>query len=142
VDESETGSANLFGPAAKPPVRAADQWRGLGGTGTLHDRNAARQERCFSTPGTAASHTGNRRFSTIPRVPHLRPPSIDRGVAAFLWAAGFGLFIYFGLVAVTVDGVIAGILAALAFGAIFLFVRIFGENEPRRQQARSRGTPR
>ena len=75
-------------------------------------------------------------------MPHLRPPSIDHGVASFLWAAGLGLFIYFGLVAVTVDKAIAAIVAALAFGAIFLFVRIFGENEPRRQQARSRGTPR
>ena len=74
-------------------------------------------------------------------MPHLRPPSIDRGVSSFLWAAGLGLYIYFGLVAVTVDGAIAGIVAALSFCAIFLFVRIFGENEPR-QQTRSRGTPR
>ena len=74
-------------------------------------------------------------------MPHLRPPSIDHGVASFLWAAGLGLFIYFGLVAVTIDGTIAAIVAALSFGAIFLFVRIFGEDEPR-QQIRSRDTPR
>jgi hypothetical protein len=75
-------------------------------------------------------------------VPHLRPPSIDRGVASFLWAAGLGLYVYFGLVAVAVDGAIAAIVAALAFAAIFLFVRIYGEDEPRRQQTRSRDTPR
>jgi hypothetical protein len=64
-------------------------------------------------------------------MPHLRPPSIDRGISSFLWAAGFGLFIYLGLVAVGTNQGVAVILAALSFGAIFLFVRIFGEEELR-----------
>jgi hypothetical protein len=62
---------------------------------------------------------------------HLRMPSIDQGVASFLWAVGFGLFIYFGLVAVGTKQGVAVILAALSFGAIFLFVQIFGDEELR-----------
>jgi membrane protein implicated in regulation of membrane protease activity len=64
-------------------------------------------------------------------VPHLRPPSIDHGVASFLWAAGFGMFIYLGLVAVGISQADGVILAALSFAAIFLYVRIFGEQELR-----------
>jgi hypothetical protein len=64
-------------------------------------------------------------------VPHLRPPSIDHGVASFLWAVGFGMFIYLGLVAVGISQGDAVILAGLSFGAIFLYVRIFGEREIR-----------
>jgi hypothetical protein len=74
-------------------------------------------------------------------VPHLRPPSIAPGVSAFLWAVGFGLFIYLGLVGVGVSQALAVILAGLSFGAIFLFVRIFGEEELR-QPTRSRGDSR
>ena len=74
-------------------------------------------------------------------MPHLRPPSIDRGVSSFLWAAGFGLFIWLGLVAVGISQALAVILAGLSFGAIFLFVRIFGDEELR-QPTRSRGDAR
>ena len=72
-------------------------------------------------------------------MPHLRPPSIDRGVSSFLWAAGFGLFIWLGLVAVGMSQALAVILAGLSFCAIFLFVRIFGDEELR--QPRSREEP-
>jgi hypothetical protein len=64
-------------------------------------------------------------------VPHLRLPAIDQGVRAFLWAAFFGLYVYLGLVAVGITQGVAVILAALSFGAIFLFVRIFGDQELR-----------
>ena len=37
---------------------------------------------------------------------HLRPPSIAPGVSAFLWAFGFGLFIW-GMVATTVPLILA-----------------------------------
>jgi len=64
-------------------------------------------------------------------VPHLRPPSIDRGISAFLWAAGLGFYVYLGLVAVGTTRALAVILAGLSFCAIFLFVRIFGDQELR-----------
>ena len=59
---------------------------------------------------------------------HLRPPSIDRGITSFLWALGLGLFIWLGLLAVGVGQGTALLLALLSFGAIFLFVRIYGED--------------
>ena len=71
-------------------------------------------------------------------VPHLRPPSIDHGVISFVWGLGLGLFIWGGLLAVGVSRATSFILAALAACAIFLYVRIFGEERPRRQAARSR----
>ncbi len=67
---------------------------------------------------------------------HLRPPSIDHGVASFLWAFGLGLFICLGLVAVGVSPATAVILAGVSAGAIFLYVRVFGEEEPRRPKRR------
>ena len=58
---------------------------------------------------------------------HLRPPSIDRGVVSFLWAAFFFLFLWLGLIAVGVSKGTAFVLAAVAGGAIFLYVRVFGD---------------
>jgi L-asparagine transporter-like permease len=73
----------------------------------------------------------------MPQVP--RPPSIDHGVVSFLWALGFGVYIYFGSLAVGVHAGPAFIFAALAGFAIFVVVRVFGEETPqRRQAARSR----
>jgi membrane protein implicated in regulation of membrane protease activity len=69
-------------------------------------------------------------------VPHIpRPPSIAHGVVAFLWALGLGAFIYFGSVAVGVSKGTAFLFAALAAFAIFLFVRVYGEETPPRRQA-------
>ena len=65
-----------------------------------------------------------------------RPPSFDHGLISFLWAIGFGAFIYFGSLAVGVSSGTAFIFAALAAVAIFFFVRVFGENVPPRRQAR------
>ncbi len=63
---------------------------------------------------------------------HFRPPSIDHGVVSFLWALGFFLFLWFGLRAVDVSNGPAFVLAAVAGFLIFLFVRVYGEDEPRR----------
>jgi hypothetical protein len=61
---------------------------------------------------------------------HLRPPSIDPGVTSFLWAFFLGLFIWGGLLAIGVSQGTALVLALLSFGAIFLFVRLAGHDEP------------
>jgi hypothetical protein len=58
---------------------------------------------------------------------HLRPPSIDRGVVAFLWATFFFLYLWLGMIAVGVSKGLAFVLAALAAGAIFLYVRVYGD---------------
>ena len=58
------------------------------------------------------------------------PPSIDPGVVAFLWALLLGLFVYFGLKAIGTTGATAIVLALLSFAAIWLFVRLRGEDKP------------
>jgi len=67
---------------------------------------------------------------------HLRSPSVDHGVQSFLWALVFFLFLWFGMLAVGVSGATAFVLAVVLGVLIFLFVRIFGEEELARPQAR------
>jgi drug/metabolite transporter (DMT)-like permease len=69
----------------------------------------------------------------MPHVP--RPPSVDHGVISFLWGVGLGAYIYFGSLAVGVSSGTAFIFSALAAFAIFLFVRVFGEETPPRRYA-------
>ncbi len=61
-----------------------------------------------------------------------RPPSVDHGVVSFLWALGFAAFIWLGLRAVEVSNGPAFVVACVAGFLIFLFVRVYGEDEPRR----------
>jgi hypothetical protein len=61
---------------------------------------------------------------------HLRPPSIDKGVLAFLWAFGLGLYLWLGMMAVGVGKGESFVLSAVAAGAIFLYVRVYGEERP------------
>jgi hypothetical protein len=61
-------------------------------------------------------------------------PSIDQGVQAFAWAVFFFLILWFGMLAVGVSGATAFILALVLGGAIFLFVRLTGEDVPGRQR--------
>jgi hypothetical protein len=63
---------------------------------------------------------------------HLRPPSVDKGVSAFFWAFGFFLYIWIGQLALGIGKGSAFVLAAVAGGAIFLFIRLFGEGGARR----------
>ena len=63
---------------------------------------------------------------------HLRPPSIDHGITSFLWALFFGLFIWIGGRAVGFSGAVTFIAGAVVGFVTFLFVRVYGEEEPRR----------
>ena len=67
---------------------------------------------------------------------HLRPPSVDHGVQAFIWAVVFFLFLWFGMRAVGVSQATAFVLALVLGLLIFLFVRIFGEEDLAKPQAR------
>lgn len=69
---------------------------------------------------------------------HLRPPSIDQGVVALIWAVVLGAYVYFGLVAVGATGATAIVLALVSFAAIWLFVRLRGEDRPVRRAGRRR----
>ena len=63
---------------------------------------------------------------------HLRPPSIDPGVTSFVWAFVLGVLLWGFLLAVGVSKPASFIIAALAACAIFVYVRRYGEDEPRR----------
>ncbi|HET8606118.1 MAG TPA: hypothetical protein VFL66_03715 [Gaiellaceae bacterium] len=63
---------------------------------------------------------------------HFRPPSVDHGVISFLWGIALGIFIWFGLRAIGVGNAESFMIAAVSAFAIFLFVRVYGEDEPRR----------
>ncbi|HLF67778.1 MAG TPA: hypothetical protein VI503_00430 [Gaiellaceae bacterium] len=63
---------------------------------------------------------------------HLRMPSIDRGVQAFVWALVFFLILWLGALALDVAGGTAFVLSLVAAGAIFLLVRTRGGDEPAR----------
>ena len=62
---------------------------------------------------------------------HLRAPSIDQGVQAFVWAVVFFLILWVGMLAVGVSGGTAFILSLVAAAAIFLLVRVRGDDTPR-----------
>ena len=76
------------------------------------------------------------RVRAMPHVP--RPPSVDHGVISFLWALVFGVFLWLGMAAVGVSSATAFIVAAVAAFVIFLYVRVYGEDTPRRQAASPR----
>jgi hypothetical protein len=57
---------------------------------------------------------------------HLRMPSIDKGVQAFVWALVFFLYLWLGALAVGFAGGTSFVLALLAGAAAFLFIRLRG----------------
>jgi hypothetical protein len=61
---------------------------------------------------------------------HLRMPSIDQGVQAFVWAVVFFLYLWLGMLAVGVSGATAFILALVSAAAIWLLVRTRGDERP------------
>jgi hypothetical protein len=88
----------------------------------------------FFWSGAGVSHTaGPRRAGSLgSRAMHFRPPSIDHGITSFLWALFFGLFIWIGGQAVGFGGAVTFIAGCVGGFLIFLFVRVYGEDEPRR----------
>ena len=60
---------------------------------------------------------------------HLRLPAIEPGVKAFVWALLLSLYIWGFMLAVGVDKGTSTVLGLIAFAAIFLCVRIWGESE-------------
>ena len=64
-------------------------------------------------------------------MPHFRLPSISQGFAAFVWGLFFGVFIWAGSLSVGVSGGTAFIIGGVAGFLIFLYVRVYGADEPR-----------
>ena len=71
-----------------------------------------------------------------PRPP--RPPSIDQGVIALMWAVGLAIYIYFGLIAVGASGATAFVIALVSLAGIWLLVRLRGEDTPVRRRPNRR----
>ena len=65
-------------------------------------------------------------------MPHLRFPAIAPGVQAFIWALIFAVYIWAFSVGVGVDSAVAGIVGAVAGAAVFMLVRLYGEDLTRR----------
>ncbi|MEX2645607.1 MAG: hypothetical protein WD249_05025 [Gaiellaceae bacterium] len=63
---------------------------------------------------------------------HLRPPSFDHGTVSGMWAVGLGLYVFLGLLAIGIVLGTAVVVAVVAIGLIFLYVRLYGEDEVRR----------
>jgi hypothetical protein len=61
---------------------------------------------------------------------HLRAPSVDKGVQAFIWALVFFLFLFFGMRSIGVEGATALVLSGIASFVIFLIVRTRGDHRP------------
>ena len=61
---------------------------------------------------------------------HLRAPSVDKGVQAFVWALVFFLFLFFGMRLIGVEGTTALVLSGVAAFVIFLLVRTRGDRPP------------
>jgi len=64
---------------------------------------------------------------------HLRMPSIDQGVQAFIWTLVFFLFMWLGALAIGVSGAIAFIVSLVLACGIFLLVRTRGGDYPGRR---------
>ena len=62
---------------------------------------------------------------------HLRMPSIDRGVQAFVWAVVFFLYLWLGALAVGFAGGTSFVLSLLVGAAVWLLVRTRGGERPR-----------
>jgi Flp pilus assembly protein TadB len=65
-----------------------------------------------------------------------RPPSVDHGVVSFLWAFGLGVLLWGFLLAIGMSKPSAFIVAVVAACVIFVYVRLYGEDEPRRRTPR------
>jgi hypothetical protein len=63
---------------------------------------------------------------------HLRPPSIAHGVVSFIWAVVFFVLIWIGGTALGFGEAMSFIVGAVAGFLIFVFVRVYGEDEPGR----------
>ena len=61
---------------------------------------------------------------------HLRAPSIDQGVHAFVWSLVFFLYMWLGALAIDVPGGVAFVVSLVTAAGIFLFVRTRGGDWP------------
>ena len=73
---------------------------------------------------------------------HLRAPSIAHGVVSFIWALLLGVLLWGFMLGVGISKATSFIVAAVVGFGIFLYVRVYGEEEPRRQPTNQRDRAR
>jgi hypothetical protein len=74
----------------------------------------------------------------VGRMPHPpRPPALSHGTAAFLWAVGLGLFVFFGMLSISISKATSIVVSLLAGVVIYLAVRLLGDETrpPQRRKA-------
>jgi hypothetical protein len=67
-----------------------------------------------------------------PAMSRRRTPAISHVTASLLWALGLGLYILIGGLAIGWTRAASFVIAGVAGFGIFLFVRFYGGDEPRR----------
>ena len=128
----------------------AEHGAGVGRSSTERSYEAARKSRSGKSTGAVdETATGSANFFGRPALPRRadpasttigamqlppRPPSIDQGVIALVWAVVLGTYIYFGLLAVGASAATAIVLALVSFAGIWLLVRLRGEETPLRRR--------
>jgi hypothetical protein len=75
-------------------------------------------------------------------VPHFRLPSIAHGVVSFVWGLFLGAFIWGGLLAIGITGATSFVFGSVGGFLIFLFVYVYGADEPAGQPERRAAPPR
>jgi hypothetical protein len=55
-----------------------------------------------------------------------RPPAVSHGTAAFLWALGLGLFIFVGMLSISISKATSIVVAVLSGAVIYVAVRTLG----------------
>jgi hypothetical protein len=121
VDESATGSLNYFLAVAAPATQAPTE------SARADSFHAKIPEAARARPGLAIPVEA---LSSRIAAMHLRMPSIDQGVQAGAWAVFFFFLLWIGMLAVGVSHATAFIMSLVSAGAIFLFVRLRGEDRP------------
>jgi hypothetical protein len=159
IQRSQIAAFSCHGPLARGPKRpyipsCAEHGAGVGRSNTGRLYEAARKGRSGKSVGVVdETATGSANFFGPPHptrrpsplhydrreMPHPpRPPSIDQGVIALIWAVVLGTYIYFGLLAVGASGATAIVIALVSFAGIWLLVRLRGEDTPLRRPTRRR----
>ena len=157
IQRSQIAAFSVVGPLAacleRPYIPScAEHGAGVGRSSTGRSYETARKGRSGKSTGAVdetATGSANSFWSTplcraadlasttIAAMHPPRPPSIDQGVIAVIWAVGLGIYIYFGLLAVGASGATAIVISLVSFAGIWLLVRLRGE-EPLRRPTRRR----
>ena len=61
-----------------------------------------------------------------------RLPAFSHGISAFVWAVVFGVYIWIAGAAFGFSGATTFVIGIVAAAGIFLYIRIYGEDDPNR----------